>query len=71
MRRLLTINQFAERLSITSSCVRRWILEHRISVIKLGRLVRISETEVERLVTEGLRPARQASRTSRDQESSE
>jgi excisionase family DNA binding protein len=53
----LSVQQFAEVLGITVSCVRRWLLIRKISHIKLGRLVRIPEAEVERLVNEGLRSA--------------
>ena len=55
---LLSVNEFAQTLGITASCVRRWILERRITTVKLGRLVKVPDTEVERLITSGLRPAR-------------
>jgi excisionase family DNA binding protein len=54
---LLSVQAFAEALGITVACARRWILIRKISHIKLGRLVRIPGSEVERLVREGLRPA--------------
>jgi excisionase family DNA binding protein len=57
---LLTVPQAAEELNVTCSCLRRWILERRISVIRLGRLVRISQAELDRLIATGLRPARPA-----------
>ncbi len=56
---LLTVAQFAEALNVTVACVRRWLRERRISKVKLGRLVRIPASEAERLIEEGLRPARQ------------
>jgi excisionase family DNA binding protein len=55
--RLLNIQQFAELLGVTPSCIRRWILERRITVIKVGRLVRIPLSELERVTLEGLREA--------------
>ena len=58
MNQLLSVPQFAELLGVTSSCVRRWILERRISVVKVGRLVRIPMAEFERIVAEGTRTAR-------------
>lgn len=61
MDRLLNIEEFAGLLGVTQSCVRRWILERRINVIKIGRLVRIAESEVDRIIAEGTRPARRAS----------
>ena len=57
---LLTVPQAAERLNVTRACIRRWILERKIATVKLGRLIRIPASEVERLVNSGLRPARPA-----------
>ena len=59
MDQLLSIPQFAQLLNVTTSCIRRWALERRISVVKVGRLTRIPKTEFERIVTEGTRTARQ------------
>jgi len=56
--RLLSVPEFAEGLGITVACVRRWLLERKIAHVKLGRLVRIPSGELERLVAEGLHPAR-------------
>jgi excisionase family DNA binding protein len=53
---LLTIEDFAEALRVKSSCIRRWILERRITSVKVGRLVRIPSSEVGRIVQRGLRP---------------
>jgi excisionase family DNA binding protein len=57
---LLTVPQAAERLNVTQACIRRWILERKITTIKLGRLTRIPSAEIDRLTTAGLRPARPA-----------
>lgn len=62
MHNLMSIPQFAELLGVTHSCVRRWVLERRVSVVKVGRLVRIPAAEFERIVAEGTRPARQPAR---------
>lgn len=59
-RALLTVPQVADRLNVTQACIRRWILERKITTIKLGRLTRIPFTEIDRLMTAGLRPARPA-----------
>ena len=55
---LLRIDEFADALKITPACVRRWIAERKVGVVHVGRLVRIPETEVERLITAGSRPAK-------------
>ena len=57
---LLSVPQVAERLGVTPACIRRWVLERKLTVVKLGRLIRIPASEVERLVNSGLRPARPA-----------
>jgi len=57
-REWLTVNEFAEALGITAACVRRWLLERRVSSTRIGRLVRIPVSEINRLVETGLRPAR-------------
>jgi excisionase family DNA binding protein len=58
MTKLLTISDVAGTLNVTVSCVRRWVLERKISTIRVGRLVRISPDEVERIVQVGSVPAR-------------
>jgi excisionase family DNA binding protein len=55
---LFSVPQFADALGITPACVRRWILERKITTIKLGRLIRVPSSEVDRLINAGLRPAR-------------
>lgn len=54
---LLTIQDFASALQVTTACVRRWITERKITTVKLGRLVRIPANEIERLVAKGTRLA--------------
>lgn len=56
--RLVSVNQFAASLGVTQACVRRWLLERRITFTKIGRLVRIPSSESERLIAEGMRPAK-------------
>lgn len=57
---LLTVPQAAQRLNVTCACIRRWCLERKIATVKLGRLIRVPYSEVERLVNSGFRPARPA-----------
>jgi len=57
---LLTVVDFAAGLHVTVACVRRWLLERKIVSVKIGRLVRIPSSELDRLVAEGLRPAKPA-----------
>ena len=53
--RFLTPQQFADRLSISRWTVYAWISEGRIKSVKIGRLVRVPESEVDRIVQEGSR----------------
>jgi excisionase family DNA binding protein len=56
--KLLTVSEFAEALGVTVACIRRWLLERKIASIRVGRLVRLPESELQRIVQEGFRPAR-------------
>lgn len=58
MMKLVTVIDAAEMLGLQVSTLRWWIHLRRIEVVKLGRLVRISTTEIDRLIAEGRRPAR-------------
>jgi len=56
---LLSVRQVAMRLGVTEAAIRRWLLTRQIASIKIGRrLIRVPASEVDRLVTSGLRPAR-------------
>jgi excisionase family DNA binding protein len=50
---LLTVEQAAERLGTSERFVRRLIAERRITYIKLGRHVRIAESDLINYVTAG------------------
>ena len=56
---LLTVDEFAGQLRVTRACVRKWILERRIAVVKVGRLVRLPASEIRRIIDEGSRPRAQ------------
>jgi DNA binding domain, excisionase family len=58
MNKLMTISEVADALHVTVACLRRWVLERRINTIRIGRLVRISAQECERIVEQGVVPAR-------------
>jgi excisionase family DNA binding protein len=57
---LLSVPQFADALGVKPSCIRRWVLERKIATVRLGRLVRIPASELDRLLNEGFCPARPA-----------
>lgn len=58
LQRLLTVKEFAQTIAVTEACVRRWTMERKIQVVKLGRLVRIPRSEVERLIAQETVPVR-------------
>jgi excisionase family DNA binding protein len=57
---LLSVPEFASLLRVKPSCIRRWILLRKITVIKIGRLTKIPAAEAQRLIDAGIRPARPA-----------
>ena len=54
---MLSPKEFADRLSISRWTVYAWISEGRIKSVKIARLVRIPESEVDRIVQEGVQEA--------------
>ena len=55
---LLSVPEFANALGVKPSCIRRWILLRKVTVIKIGRLTKIPATERQRLIDRGIRPVR-------------
>lgn len=53
---LLTVGEFADELRVTRACVRKWILERKVAVVKVGRLVRLPSSELHKIIAEGFRP---------------
>lgn len=51
---MLSPREFADRLSISRWTVYTWISEGRIKSVKVGRLVRIAESELARIVSQGM-----------------
>ena len=43
---LLTVADFAKRCQVSEGTVRRWIAEGRLKIIRLGRLIRISRSDI-------------------------
>jgi len=56
--KLLSVFAFAEELGVSPACIRRWILERKITIVKVGRLVRIPHSEASRVIEQGTIPAR-------------
>jgi excisionase family DNA binding protein len=63
--RLLTVRQAEEQTGRRAGTWRRDILERRISVVRLGRSVRIPQSEIDRMIREGFSPRVEAGGGSR------
>ena len=53
----LTISQAAVALNLSPHTIRLWVTQRRLGHIRLGRVIRIPGSEVERLLRDGLVPA--------------
>ena len=51
---LLTVDQVADRCQVSTRTVRRWITDGDLAFIRLGRLVRIRERDLDRFLKEHL-----------------
>jgi excisionase family DNA binding protein len=56
--RLLKVPEVADILALSQKTVWQWIGLRRIAVVRLGRAVRIPQSEIDRLMEEGTTPAR-------------
>jgi excisionase family DNA binding protein len=55
--KLLTLEQAAERLGMKPVTLRMWASARKIARVKLGRAVRIPESESAKIIERGLIPA--------------
>lgn len=54
---LKRVRQAAEQLTFTEKGIWNWISQGRIGVVRIGRSVRIPQSEIDRLISEGYREA--------------
>lgn len=58
-RKLLTIEQTAEQLGVKPATIRSWILKReKLEVVKVGRLIRIKESSVQKFIDKNTFPPR-------------
>ena len=43
---MLTVERIAERLAVSTKTVRRWIGAHELPIHRLGRTIRVSESDL-------------------------
>jgi excisionase family DNA binding protein len=55
MDQLLTVKEAAKRLACTEAAIRKWLYQRRLPAVKVGRLVRLREVDLEAMVTKGIR----------------
>jgi excisionase family DNA binding protein len=59
---LLRVDDAAMALGLSPKTIRDWIAQRRLSFVRLGRAVRVSESEIQRLIEIGTVPAKRAAR---------
>jgi len=60
--RLLTVEQAAECLGVKPATIRSWILRREnLEIVKVGRLVRITETSIQKFIDANTIPPREKS----------
>jgi excisionase family DNA binding protein len=47
MRQLLTVREAARLLACSEAAIRKWIYQQRLPAVKVGRLIRIAESDLE------------------------
>jgi excisionase family DNA binding protein len=57
MPKLLTIRDVAAALGLSESTIWKWRASRQIGTIKIGGAVRIAQSEIDRILTEGTVPA--------------
>ena len=58
--RLLTVDQAAECLGVRPATIRSWILRReKLEIVKVGRLVRITEKSIQKFIDENTIPPRE------------
>jgi excisionase family DNA binding protein len=57
MEKLLKIEEAAQILASSPRTIRKWIGERRLGSVKIGKSVRISASEIERIQKQGRREA--------------
>lgn len=59
LKQMFKVGEAASELGLSQACLRAWIASRRIEIVRLGRAVRISRQEIERIIGAGTVRARE------------
>jgi len=54
---LMRVSEAARKLNLEESTLRKWIFQKRIPTVKLGRSIRLKESDITALIEQGTSPA--------------
>jgi excisionase family DNA binding protein len=57
---LKRVQEAAAQLNVSVKCMWNWVGQSRVAIVRLGRAVRIPQSEIDRLIEEGYQPARKS-----------
>ena len=66
--RLYSVPVAATELGIRPATLRSWIADQRIEIIRIGRLIKVSEAEILRIISDGRQPRRGSAPQSGEEE---
>lgn len=52
-KKLLTVNEAAERLALSPDTIRKWLRSGQIEGVKISRIWRVYENDIEEIIKEG------------------
>lgn len=55
MEQLVTVKEAAHLLACSEAAIRKWVYQRRLPIVKVGRLTRLRQSDLEALVARGLR----------------
>jgi len=61
MEQLLTVKEAARLLACSEAAIRKWVFQRRLPVVKVGRLTRLRQRDLEAFIAGGQRRPRESS----------
>ncbi len=53
----VTVREAARRLALQESTIRKWIVQRKVGVVRLGRAVRLRTSDLDKMLADAYRPA--------------